>query len=330
MIKTYKIKHGRDFTSELRKARQVAQFCVGKQSVTNSDVRHFGLKSDIVTQVIRKYGRNHIIKRISKIVLPVSGSKMAVKGKWLWCSQLGIGLNLSFIPEFEKLNQIEVNNEYAYVSVTHREEPQYKPNGFIGVDLNATGDIAVCASDKGVMRLGKKAPHVHLKYKRMRRKLQMRHAYRPLKRIKRRESNIVRDLNHKISRKIVDEALKNKQGIRLENLKGIRKRKVAKAFRHSLNSWSFHQLKTFIEYKAKLLGVPVEYIDPAYTSQRCSRCGLIGNRDRKMFKCSCGHVANADVNAAYNISVAQAIGQLPKGKGRIGRPQKALTKGGQL
>ncbi|MEM4063232.1 MAG: hypothetical protein QW428_04670 [Conexivisphaerales archaeon] len=53
------------------------------------------------------------------------------------------------------------------------------------------------------------AEHVHKKYKNMRRKFQKKGKYRKVKEIKSRERNIERDLNNKVSKKIVEEAKQN-------------------------------------------------------------------------------------------------------------------------
>ena len=137
--------------------------------------------------------------------------------------------------------------------------------------------------------------------------MQKKGKYGLIKRIKHRESRIVRDLNHKISRKIVDAADESNVGIKLEDIQQIRYNvKSRRGFRYSLNSWSYYQLEQMILYKAKLLGIPVAYVEPAYTSQNCSICSHLGNRDSKSFKCpSCGHVDHADSNASFNIAKRQ-------------------------
>ncbi|WP_269851543.1 transposase [Methanosarcina horonobensis] len=101
---------------------------------------------------------------------------------------------------------------------------------------------------------------------------------------------------------------------------------------YSLNSWSFHQLQQFIEYKARLQGVEVVYIDPHATSKKCSRCGHKGHRHSKQFECPhCGHVDHADVNAAFNIALTpkgngQFSAERDAGKGSPDTPQKVLAR----
>jgi transposase len=54
----------------------------------------------------------------------------------------------------------------------------------------------------------------------------------------------------------------------------------------------------------------VERINPAYTSQTCSRCGHCapGNRESQAFRCqSCGYSDHADLNAAINIAAGRAV-----------------------
>jgi putative transposase len=68
-------------------------------------------------------------------------------------------------------------------------------------------------------------------------------------------------------------------GIKLKKLDGIRNnRKHTRPFNYNLNSWSFYQLQKFIEYKEKLNGIPITYVEPENKSKECSRCGNIGIR----------------------------------------------------
>lgn len=316
MILTYKVKHNKDFSEELRKARQVADFAVENRSFSSNDVRHIGLKSMIANQILRKYGRNKNIKSVKsvKLIVPNQGIKVDKELKTIGIPSLKFYFKYQFPNSFDKINQIEIGTEYVYVSVSIPEKEPMRVDKYIGVDLNTTGHVAVVAIPKTgkILKLGKEAEHIHNKYKSIRKDLQEQGKYKKVKAIKNRESNIFRDLNHKISKKIVKTAIKTNSGIKLEALKGIRNnKKHSRSFNYSLNSWSFYQLQKFIEYKAKLQGIPVVYIEPAYTSKTCSRCGHIGNRNDKSFKCQdCGHVDHADVNAAFNIGVSsKGIGQ---------------------
>jgi putative transposase len=126
------------------------------------------------------------------------------------------------------------------------------------------------------------------------------------------EARFAKDVNHRISKTIVAEAERTGRGIAREGLEGIRERaRLRKPQRAALHPWSFHQLGCFIDYNAVRSGVPLEAVDPAYTSQRCSGCGHIHRRNRPTrdrFYCTrCGLSLPADWNAAINIARLGAI-----------------------
>ena len=77
----------------------------------------------------------------------------------------------------------------------------------------------------------------------------------------------------------------------------------------TLHLWSFYQLQSFLQYKARLRSIPIVFVEPRNTSKECSRCGSEGARIGKNFVCQCGHVDHADANAGFNIAMRPNIGQ---------------------
>lgn len=323
------MRHGRNFSEELKKARRFAECAIRTKSNTSKDAKHFGLKSMIANQLLRKYGRNKKAKKVSHVNLIVPNQGIfvdrALKVITIPCLKLKLCYHFS---GFDKISQIEIDEEYAHVSVTVADCEDTDTGKFIGVDLNTTGHVAVVSNPETgkVWKLGKEPNHIASKYKEIRKWLQRQGKYKKFKQIKNRQQRLIRNLNHHISKKIVGIAKTNRCGIKLEELKHIRRTsKSGRSFRYSLNNWSFYQLQKMIEYKAKLQGIDFSYIDPKYTSKTCSRCGHAGDRDGKNFKCpSCGHVDHADANASFNIG--KPVSHCIIGRGRL-RADRYASKG---
>ncbi|MGW2564157.1 RNA-guided endonuclease InsQ/TnpB family protein [Streptomyces sp. NPDC001514] len=187
------------------------------------------------------------------------------------------------------------------------EAEQYEPDGFIGVDL---GIVNIATTSTGYQAGGRGLNRHRKRQLDLRRKLQKKGTKSAKRRLKARackEQRHAKNTNHIIAKTIVTEAERTSAGISLEELKGIRQRvRLRKPQRVALHSWAFAQLGDFIVYKAKRAGVPVVFVDPAYTSQQCSECGHIDKKNRAsqaLFTCrNCGVVAHADRNASRNIA----------------------------
>jgi putative transposase len=200
---------------------------------------------------------------------------------------------------------IRKNTVYLHISF-EKDITDTAPNGkFLGIDRGIK-KLAVTSDNK--FYSGTKINHVSQRYGTIRRKLQKKgtkSAKRHLKLLSGKEKRFKADINHNISKQIVN-SLNLGDTIALEKLKNIRNLKAGNKHRTALNSWNFYQLEQFLTYKAIAKGISVIKVNAAYTSQKCSRCGKIDKKNRKTqseFCCTkCGFKLNADLNASRNIS----------------------------
>ncbi len=205
---------------------------------------------------------------------------------------------------------------YLAATVNAPEPPEGETKSWLGVDL---GFVSIAVDSEGNVYSGSAVRSMRHRNRRLRAKLQSkgtRAAKRLLKKRRAKEARFARHTNHVISKSIVQTAKALSQGIAVEELGGIRDRvTVRRSQRSTLHSWSFFQLRSFIEYKARLAGIRICAVGPHNTSRLCPLCGCIDKANRKsqsQFLCtSCGYAASADVNAARNISSRAALVNQP-------------------
>ena len=170
-----------------------------------------------------------------------------------------------------------------------------KGNKVLGIDLGMVKPI-VCSDGKQIGS-GKHIKHKKLEFGKKRAKNQSAKAE-----INKKQADWTNDLNHKLSRELIDYCLSQSVNVLgLEKLSGSHL--ANKRFRRY--NWAFKDLISKIIYKAQNAGLKVISVNPAYTSQTCSKCGLKSKDNRQSqskFLCSnCNLIANADINAAKNI-----------------------------
>ena len=133
-------------------------------------------------------------------------------------------------------------------------------------------------------------------------------AKRRLRSLSGRESRWMGDVNHQLSKTLVNTYGKQTLFV-LEDLTGVTFDTVhsrRKEHRYEHHSWAFYDLEQKLRYKAHLNESEVVLVDAHYTSQRCPKCGSIdkSNRDKNIhqYVCSnCGYSSNDDRVGAMNI-----------------------------
>lgn len=171
-------------------------------------------------------------------------------------------------------------------------------------------------SDQTQFYSGQEVLRIRRKYKAIRQELQSKNtksSKRRLAKIERRENRWMTDLNHQLTKALVDQYGTNTLYI-IEDLVNVtfdtveNRRKEA---RYEHVSWAFFELEQQLIYKAEASGSQVVSVAAQYTSQRCPKCGSIDKSNRNhqthTYTCkNCTYRSNDDRVAAMNI---QQLGQ---------------------
>ena len=202
---------------------------------------------------------------------------------------------------------------YLCISVTYKvSDVQLEDiNNVVGVDRGIRF-LATTYDSQGKTKFysGKAIKQKKSCYVEVRKQLQQRKtasSRRRLKKIGNRENRWMNDVNHCLSKALVN-AYPAKTMFALEDLTGIRgaTEKVRKKDRYVQVSWSYYDFEQKLTYKAGRKGQKVIKVNARYTSQMCMKCGHTHklNRDHKnhCFCCrNCGYRSNDDRIGAMNI-----------------------------
>ena len=211
-----------------------------------------------------------------------------------------------------KLKQIG-NKFYLFVPITEKIEPFKKEvtNNIVGIDrgirfiatsYDSEGNTTFFHGGKVIAR------RIHFKNKRA--ELQRKgtpSSRRRLKAMGHRENRWMRDVNHCVSKALVEKYPSNTLFV-LEDLTNVRKstQRVKKERKYTQVSWSYYDFEMKLKYKALIKGNYVINVPANYTSQRCPVCGHVQdtNRDKEKhcFCCrKCGYRSNDYRIGAMNL-----------------------------
>ena len=224
-------------------------------------------------------------------------------------------LNVSYQLGTAKLVELK-GRWYLHIPVTKAVEDFQKEcvRHVVGID-RGLHFLAVSYDEQGKTKFvsGKKIATKRHKFQEVRKQLQAKgtkSAKRKLKAISGRENRWMSDVNHQISKTLVQKYGKDTLFV-LEDLAGVsfeesNLSRTAKQ-NYDLRSWSFYQLEQFLTYKAHENRSEVLKVSAKYTSQRCPKCGIIrkANRDhhKHLYSCQCGYKSNDDRIGAMNIQL---------------------------
>ncbi|MGB9927572.1 MAG: RNA-guided endonuclease InsQ/TnpB family protein [Methanosarcina sp.] len=239
-----------------------------------------------------------------------------------------VPLDFEISKVFPNIKQLEIYNDDPfhakgnfYISITYEvATPAYFDNGLYQANDAGITKIATCINLKGKFhevrtpRIDKywnpkldsiKSRRDHCK-KKSRKYLKLHGNYRKMERKK---SNQLKDFQHKLSKKIVNNTKANTIIIGKLNVKNMAQSKKLKGKkkkamnRSTQNQGYLSRFIEFLAYKAELIGKTVIKIDESYTSKMCYVCGKLHDMPlwKRNMECDCGNSIDRDRNSAINI-----------------------------
>ena len=226
----------------------------------------------------------------NKIILKLPGKQHAHFHKFKnWDLKDSVQLRKSF-------------NKYFIDLYFEKKAPKLKKTGKnIGIDIGYKKLIA--CSDGQIF--GK---DLELLYGKISRKKQKSKAFK----------RALKERDNEINKIINSMDLKDVKMIAVEDLKSVKhktKGKLGKKFVNKLQRWRYVKVLQKLSCLCEEQGILLKKRNPAYTSQRCSLCGIIDKSNRKgeIYQCICGNCMDADINAAINILTWKPIASMLKG-----------------
>ena len=248
------------------------------------------------------------VQKGTKISMNVLGKriKVAFNGNYLDFFDPSYKLGTAKLVQLKK-------HWFLHIPVTIQSDEWIKENNqrVIGIDRGLR-QIMTTYDEQGKTKFfnGRKVAYVRRKYYYLRKQLQSKKtksAKRKLKKLGQKENRWMTDINHQLSKTLVDHYGKNSLFV-LEDLTDVSFEKTTsnKEQTRDLHSWTFYQLEQFLTYKAHLNGSQVINVSAQHTSQRCPKCGQIKKENRNHhlheYRCdACGFRTNDDRIGAMNL-----------------------------
>jgi putative transposase len=234
--------------------------------------------------------------------------------------------------EIQSIKQVELfqDRKQWFIAISYEIEfPEYVDSGkYQAIDLGVSNIVSAVNSHGKFLQIKNNRADLYWKKKLEEVQSKRDHCKKYSRRwkrynlkyvnMKRKCANQLKDFQHKISKKIVENtkantiivgnlkvkemAKKTKKGSKISP----KEKKAKKTLHHSIqNTGSMGRFAQFLTYKAEKIGKRIIKIDESYTTQVCAKCGK--KQKRKIYErkinCGCGNTIDRDLNSAINIMV---------------------------